>query len=132
MRAFDRARSVVDGGWVLDGADGEGKPIKLFFGETELERAYLGLTVGRHPALCDRVIDDPGVSRRHLRLGVEAGSLFVEDLNSLNGTVLDGEAVPPFQPVPLGDGQELILGRGVLNVSRVADDDDGGGSPGGR
>ena len=126
MRPFDRSRAVVEGGWVLDGADDEGNPIKVVFGETELEHAYLGLTVGRHRALCDRVIDDPGVSRRHLRIGVEAGSLFVEDLHSLNGTLLDGEAVPPFQPVPLVDGQELILGRVVLTVSRLDDGDDSG------
>jgi pilus assembly protein CpaF len=117
--AFDRSRSVVEGGWVLEGTSGEGKPIKLVFGETELEHAYLGLTIGRHPALCDRLIADPGVSRRHLRIGVEGGSLFVEDLHSLNGTALDGEPVAPFQPTPLAVGQELILGRVVLTVSRL-------------
>ncbi len=109
----------LEGGWILSGTDGDGRPIRLIFGETELEHADLGVTVGRHPALCDRVIADPGISRRHLRIGVEAGSLFVEDLNSLNGTVLDGEAVPPFQPVPLNDGQELVLGRVVLTAARL-------------
>ena len=74
------------------------------FGETELAQAYLGMTVGRHPALCDRVIDDPGVSRRHLRVGIADGRLFAEDLNTLNGTLLDGEALQPFRPTPLEPG----------------------------
>jgi hypothetical protein len=123
MTSFERGRPVLEGGWVLTGSRGDGDPIKLVFGETELSRAYLGVTVGRHPALCDRVIDDPGISRRHLRVGIAEGRLFAEDLNSLNGTVLDGEEILPFQPVPLSPDQVLTLGRVVLTVSRLSGED---------
>lgn len=123
MTSFERGRPVLEGGWVLTGSRGDGDPIKLVFGETELSRAYLGVTVGRHPALCDRVIDDPGISRRHLRVGIAEGRLFAEDLNSLNGTVLDGEEILPFQPVPLSPDQVLTLGRVVLSVSRLSGED---------
>jgi pSer/pThr/pTyr-binding forkhead associated (FHA) protein len=122
MTSFERGRPELEGGWVLRGSRADGEPIKLVFGETELARAYLGLTVGRHPALCDRVIDDPGVSRRHLRVGMAKGRLFAEDLNSLNGTVLDGEEVAPFQPEPLSPEQVLVLGQVVLTVSRLSDE----------
>ena len=114
-----RAIAPLEAGWVLSGRDGAGRPLRLVFGDTELSEAYLGLVVGRHPALCDRVIDDPSVSRRHLRVGMAAGKPYVEDLNSLNGTVLDGQEVPQFQPVPLAAGQELTLGRVVLSVTRA-------------
>ena len=77
-----------------------------------LSRAHLG----RHPALCERVIEDPSVSRRHLRIGLDAGALFVEDLNSLNGTLLDGAEMPPFRPVPLRIDQMLTLGRVELTL----------------
>jgi hypothetical protein len=120
MRSFQRDRPVLEGGWVLAGSRGDGEPVKLVFGETELSRAYLGVTVGRHPALCDRVIDDPGISRRHLRVGITEGRLFAEDLNSLNGTALDGEEIPPFQPVPLSPDQVLTLGQLALTVSRLS------------
>lgn len=123
MTPFERARPVLEGGWVLAGKRGDGAEIKLVFGETELSRAYLGVTVGRHPALCERIIDDPGISRRHLRVGINEGRLFAEDLNSLNGTVLDGEEIPPFQPVPLSPDQVLALGRVVLTVSRLSGED---------
>ena len=123
MTTFERGRPVLEGGWVLTGSRGDGAPIKLVFGETELARAYLGVTVGRHPALCERVIDDPGISRRHLRVGIAEGRLFAEDLNSLNGTALDGEAILPFQPVPLSPDQVLALGQVVLTVSRLSDDE---------
>jgi predicted component of type VI protein secretion system len=109
---------LLEAGWVLSGRDGASRPVRLVFGDTELSQVYLGMVIGRHPALCDRVIDDPGVSRRHLRIGMAEGKPYVEDLNSLNGTLLDGAEVPQFEPVPLAAGQELTLGRVVLEVAR--------------
>jgi pSer/pThr/pTyr-binding forkhead associated (FHA) protein len=111
---------AVEGGWVLEGSDGDGRPVRLTFGDTELAKAYLGLAVGRHPSLCERVIADPTVSRRHVRIGLANGRPFVEDLNSLNGTVVDGQEIRCFQPVPLAAGQKLSLGRVTLTVSRLA------------
>jgi pSer/pThr/pTyr-binding forkhead associated (FHA) protein len=122
MTGFERGRAVLEGGWVLAGTAGDGSAVKLILGETELSRVYLGATIGRHPALCDRVIDDPGVSRRHLRIGIADGGLFAEDLNSLNGTLLDGEEIAPFQPLPLQPDQVLVLGQVVLTVSRLSDE----------
>jgi hypothetical protein len=119
VSAASRASAPLEDGWVLSGRDGTGRSLRLVFGETELSEIYLGLVVGRHPALCDRVIDDPSVSRRHLRIGMAEGKPYVEDLNSLNGTLVDGEEVPQFQPVPLAAGQELTLGRVVLEVTRA-------------
>ncbi len=120
MSTYDRLGAELEAGWALEGMDGEGRPIRLVFGETELARSYLGITVGRHPDLCDRVIDDPGVSRRHMRLSVSEGNLRVEDLNSLNGTVVENQEVPRFDPVPARPGQVIVLGRVTLTVSRLA------------
>ena len=114
-----RAIGRLEAGWVLSGRDGAGRPIRLVFGDTELSELYLGLVVGRHPALCDRVIDDPSVSRRHMRIGMAEGKPYVEDLNSLNGTLLDGAEMTPFRPVPISVGQVLTLGRVVLEVARA-------------
>lgn len=118
MTTFTR-RDVLESGWVLEGPDGAGSAIRLVFGETELTRAYLGLVVGRHPVLCDRRIDDPSVSRRHLRVGMAEGRPYVEDLNSLNGTLVDGEEIPRFEPVPLEPDQVLTLGHVDLTVARL-------------
>jgi predicted component of type VI protein secretion system len=113
-----RAGAPLEAGWVLSGRDGGGRQVRLVFGDTELSQVYLGIVVGRHPALCDRVIADPSVSRRHMRIGMAEGRPYVEDLNSLNGTLLDGTEVPQFEPVPFAAGQELTLGRVVLEVMR--------------
>jgi hypothetical protein len=116
-----RAEPALESGWALEGTDGAGQRLRLVFGETELSRVYLGIAIGRHPALCERVIHDPTVSRRHLRVGSAEGRLFVEDLNSLNGTLVDGAPIPCFEPVPVEPGQVLTLGRVSLVVSRLAD-----------
>ncbi len=114
-------REILEGGWLLSGSGPAGSLTRLVFGETELARAYLGLTVGRHPALCERILADDSVSRRHFRIGIADGKLFVEDLNSLNGTFLDDRELPPFQPTPLLPGQEIQAGRVSLAVSRLDD-----------
>jgi len=121
MTTYDHLDAELEAGWVLEGMDGEGRPVRLVFGETELARSYLGITVGRHPDLCNRVIDDPGISRRHMRLSLSEGSLRVEDLNSLNGTFVENGDVPQFQPIPALPGQVIVLGRVTLTVSRLAD-----------
>ena len=94
MTTYDHPDTELEAGWALEGTDGEGRPVRLVFGETELARSYLGVTVGRHPDLCDRVIDDPGISRRHMRLSLAEGNLRVEDLNSLNGTLVGHHGRP--------------------------------------
>ena len=99
MTPAQRADAPLEGGWVVEGRDGSGAPLRLVFGETEMRKAYLGIAVGRHPALCERVIDDPTVSRRHLRIGIADGRPFVEDLNSLNGTLLDGAEIEALHHV---------------------------------
>lgn len=111
--------ALLEGGWVLEGTDSVGRRVRLAIADRELVRAGLGITVGRHPALCERLIEDPTVSRRHMRLGLDRGRLAVEDLNSLNCTLLGGREVPRFRPVPLYAGQELVLGAVRLHVARL-------------
>lgn len=112
----------LEGGWRLEGADGAGRPVRLLIGQTQLATVYLGVTIGRHPALCDLAVDDPSISRRHVRIGRGAGGLFVEDVHSLNGTFVEDKLLEPFEPVPLQEGETLTLGRVTLTVSRLGDE----------
>lgn len=102
--------------WTLEGKDGQGRPLRLLLSEQELAHSDLGIVIGRHPELCDRVIDDPSISRRHFRISIKEGSLRLEDLNALNGTLLDGRPLSPFQGQALHPGQTLVLGRVFLEV----------------
>lgn len=110
----------LEAGWALTGTDGRNGRLRLLIGESRLSQAYLGLTIGRHPALCELVVEDPTVSRRHARIGRDSDGLFVEDVNSLNGTVVDGQPLQPFTPTRLHEGQSLLLGEVVLTVERLA------------
>jgi pSer/pThr/pTyr-binding forkhead associated (FHA) protein len=109
----------LERGWRLIGV--EDPTIVCIFGETQLRRAYPGLTIGRHPGLADLVIDDPSVSRRHARLGRDGDLLYLEDLNSLNGTLIDGETAAPFDPRPVRAGQVIELGGVALVLRAVTD-----------
>jgi pSer/pThr/pTyr-binding forkhead associated (FHA) protein len=113
--------TLLEGGWILHGTDGAGEEITLRLSDREIQRADAGITLGRHPDLVHHVIGDPSVSRRHLRIGLREGRLFVEDLNSLNGTVLGDRDLPPFQSTVCEPGQRLVLGEVVLKVARLGD-----------
>lgn len=57
-----------------------------------------------------------GVSRQHLRITKDADILTVTDLDSRNGTYLNGVRLIPNQPRILRDGDELCLGTLFLRI----------------
>jgi hypothetical protein len=66
---------------------------------------------------------EQGVSRRHARIYTRDGTCFVEDLDSTNGTFLNGERVTPYLPYAFHDGDVLIFGslRLALHVYSAED-----------
>jgi hypothetical protein len=58
-----------------------------------------------------------GVSRRHAAIIEKDGTLRVMDLNSTNGTYLNGTQLLPHQPRILRDGDDICLGQLVFGVS---------------
>lgn len=66
-----------------------------------------GLVLGRVSA-CDVLVDDPKASRRHARVVVEAGVVEIEDLQSSNGTLLNGH---PVSRRVLRDGDCVRIGK---------------------
>jgi serine phosphatase RsbU (regulator of sigma subunit) len=73
------------------------------------------VTIGRDPA-CGFVISSPDVSRRHCRLQLVADEIFATDLNSTNGTYIDGKRIVDSTPLP--DGSTLEIGQQVLKHER--------------
>ena len=74
--------------------------------------------LGRHGE-AEGDIRDPSVSRHHARLLVSAGGIAVEDLESKNGTWVNGEKVE--SRAALHDGDELRLGTFALVLRLVTD-----------
>ncbi|MDQ5824254.1 MAG: FHA domain-containing protein [Chloroflexota bacterium] len=52
-----------------------------------------------------------GVSRRHFRLKREGDQVYVEDLGSMNGVVVNGQKLPPYTLHPLRAGDRILLGK---------------------
>ena len=95
---------------VLTGFDPAGRPVSLRVpGRAVAESS--GAVVGRSPFDGEVVLNHPDVSRRHFRLFRAAGTLMVEDLGSMNGTVLDGVALAAGVPAPLAGSARLCVGR---------------------
>lgn len=69
-----------------------------------------GLVIGR-VAGCDVVVDDHKASRRHARVIVENGVVEIEDLDSSNGTLLNGK---PVTRRVLRSGDEVQIGKTVI------------------
>ena len=71
------------------------------------------LVVGRSVASADIVIPDPAVSGRHCRIDAlpHRKKYVVTDLESRNGTWLNGERLVPEAPRPTGSGDVILFGE---------------------
>ncbi|GAA2739231.1 FtsK/SpoIIIE domain-containing protein [Pedococcus aerophilus] len=70
------------------------------------------LTVGRSEE-ADLCLDDPGLSRLHAKLRVEADGVTLQDLGSTNGTTVDGLTVG-HDPVPVTTTSRIQVGATTL------------------
>ncbi len=75
------------------------------------------LQIGSHPSN-DFEIDDAAVSRFHCEVQIDKRGMWLVDLDSRNGTSLDGVAVGRGG---LRDGSTLQLGRSVCRFELTAD-----------
>jgi len=57
---------------------------------------------------------EEGVGRKHAQLVMRGGDICLEDLESVNGTVVNKQRLVPRQPQPIKDGDELRLGKMVM------------------
>ncbi|HTV91617.1 MAG TPA: FHA domain-containing protein [Verrucomicrobiae bacterium] len=96
-------------------------PVKAVLRVIELgrERLFEGmcpLTIGRDRD-CDLALADAEVSRRHARLETQGGIVFVRDLESSNGTFLNGRRLE--NAVETREGDEIDVGTTRLIVEQL-------------
>jgi hypothetical protein len=70
-------------------------------------------SIGRAPEN-DIQIRDKFVSRKHLKILNKKGGFFIEDLQSKNGTYLNGEQIPPGVEAKLRPGLPIGIGMSVI------------------
>ncbi len=73
------------------------------------------VVVGRSPS-SDIVIAESYVSSTHARFTIQGPALVLEDMNSTNGTFVNGKLI--VEPVTLRDGDEVQIGDAIMRVSR--------------
>jgi len=80
------------------------------------------VTVVGRGSEADIIVDDPGVSRRHLEIRVTPEAVVATDLGSTNGTYVEGHLVPA---ATLVDGNTVTIGRTRILFWTGDDDEDG-------
>ena len=103
---------------LLEGRDSSGRPFALTISALALGDSA-GVTLGRSPANADFVIDHEEVSREHVRLRCTDATLYAEDLNTLNGTKVNGRLLNPQERAALQNEDRLELGPLVFSVRLV-------------
>ena len=77
--------------------------------------------IGRDPK-CDYVISDPKkrVSRQHMAVSSLNGAIYLEDLNSTNGTFVNGIKLIPNKKVKVTDKDKITLSTDyIINPSKI-------------
>lgn len=91
--------------------DGPEKGLKF---DLKAKTTYVGRSKN-----CDIRIKDFTVSRRHLRCTVLADTFDIEDLKSVNGTVIDGQRIRAGDPVSTCPGSFIRLGKTIITLRRL-------------
>ena len=72
------------------------------------------IILGKKREEVDVCLEDISVSRIHARVVKEEEKVYIEDLNSTNGTLINGQRLQPYEKRKLEEGDEIKCGKTVL------------------
>ncbi len=70
--------------------------------------------IGRH-GQCELVLQDPEVSRRHLKIAPGENGWWLDDLGSTNGSFVNGQRITHLKAVP---GDRIQIGQSILVIQK--------------
>ena len=76
---------------------------------TKLTNSKKDVHVGRNSAECDIVVENKNASNKHMHIMFTDGNWIAEDLNSTNGTWINGERIAPMQQIKLNPGDRICI-----------------------
>lgn len=79
--------------------------------------------IGRHPKACHMIFHHLTVSRQHCGISISAKGVRVTDLNSSNGTLVNGSQIHAKTPMQIGD--TLKFGAVLLKLREASTDAEG-------
>jgi hypothetical protein len=94
--------------YTMDGSE-EGQSFDI-----KADTVYVGRSAANHVQIKDKF-----VSRKHLRIVKKKKGYFVKDLQSKNGTFVNGEAIRPGVEIQVGEGVPIVLGMSVLCLGKA-------------
>ena len=104
--------------WVFAGFDASGNLVRVTFKDSDSKLSSKGLIVGRSSDTSDLYISDASVSRQHARFYKVGDKLFLEDLNSTNGTKLNGKNLSKGSKGEIKESGEVIIGGVELSIGK--------------
>ncbi|MCP4360761.1 MAG: FHA domain-containing protein [Chloroflexi bacterium] len=104
-------------------------PANLIVEKGEMDGTTIPVTkyqivIGRDSGTADVVVNDPIASRRHARISWMATSYVIEDLNSSNGTILNGELLTKLHLLKSGDRIDIGLSTLLFQVESEVEGDE--------
>ena len=103
--------------WIMSGFDFNGHVVRLTFSEDSPKLMSGGLIIGRDSGACELQMNDPSVSRKHAKIFKDQGVIWIQDLDSANGTVINGLSMKPNNPVKLPIQGEVAFGAVQLTIA---------------
>lgn len=78
---------------------------------------HFPIIIGKLINEVDCRIDDPSISRMHVKINRNGEKLSILDLNSTNGTSVDGIKINPGEEISIGMRSEIMLGQVLLRIT---------------
>ena len=72
---------------------------------------YFPCVIGKQQGMADYIVPCKTVSRIHFKLIEEGSKIYVQDLNSTNGTLMNNQSLMPYEKVELKNSDSIIVGE---------------------
>lgn len=109
----------------IGGERGNTDVIRLVCPDGRIVEISNGDVVGRNAAGKEVFEKQEEISRRHAQFFKKEGRWFIVDLNSSNGTFLEGKKIQPKEMVPIGNGETLKFSPAFQVVADIPDTEEG-------